>query len=220
MRSYRSVKKVAISSLLIVIATVALTSGIAADPPVDHCTLGEVTSAFEAWAPGFMLNDRLGLDHAGLAEGVGLCQYRLFYDGATACFCEDDIFLGGVTWYTSVDPPNGLSPSEASEWFNQLEVQVELDGSPIDVVGTAVKGAVVPSYGQLFWQQHGVFFQLPPGDYLSTYRDCHPDWGGCEPGGEGWWESNVLVRVLPHDVAHELGPAEYPGFGSVQCPED
>ena len=69
-------------------------------------------------------------------------------------------------------------------------------------------------------ESNGALFQLPPGEYLSTYRDCHPEWGSCDPGGDGWYESNVLVRVLPHDVAHELGPAEDRGLGSVKCPEE
>jgi hypothetical protein len=104
MRSYRSVRRVAVASVLVLVASVALTSGIAADPPVDHCTLGEVTSAFEAWAPGRMLS-RLGLDYAGLAEGYGFCQYRLFagaYGFDEVCFCEDDVFFGGTTWYVQI----------------------------------------------------------------------------------------------------------------------
>jgi hypothetical protein len=224
MRSYRSVKRVAIASVLVLVASVALTSGIAADPPVDHCTLGEVTSAFEASAPGVMLTDRLGLDHAGLAEGASSCQYRLFagdYGFDEVCFCEDDVFFGGTTWYVGIGEPDGKSPSEASEWLNQWEFQVELDGSPLDLVGTAVKGAVHPTFGRVSYQQHGVFFQLPPGDYLSTFRDCHPKYGDCGPGGDGWYEyPDVLVRVLPHDVAHDLGPPTDWPFGTVQCPED
>ena len=215
MRSYRSVKRVAVASVLIVIATVALTSGIAADPPVDHCTLGEVTSALQAWAPGVTLYYRTGLDYAGLAEGVSFCQYRTYkFWVPEVCFCEDDIFLGGTTYFVGISKPDGMSLSEASEWLNQLEVQVELDGSPIDVVETAVKGAVHPAIGQIAWQQHGVLFQLPPGEYVTTYRDYHPDWG------DEWWEANVTVRVLPHETAHDLGPPSERGLGSVQCPED
>jgi hypothetical protein len=214
-------KRVALSLLLILIATVALTSGTAADPPVNHCTMGEVKSAFQAWTPGVMLRDKLGLDHAGLAEGVSFCQYRLFagaYGFDEVCFCEDDFFFGGTVWYAGVGEPDGMSPSEARDWLNQWEFQVELDGNQLDVVGTAVKGAVHPRFGRVSWQQHGVFLQLPPGDYLSTYRDCHPDFGDCDPEGDGWWETSMVVRVLPHDVAHDLGPSSGPPYGSVQCP--
>ena len=224
MRSYRSVKRAATASFLIVVAILALASGTAAAPPVDHCTVGEVTSAFEAWAPGTMLTDRLGLDNAGLAEGVSSCQYRLFagnYGFDEVCFCEDDVFFGGTTWYVGIGEPDGMSPSEASDWLNQWEFQVELDGSPLDIVGTAVKGAIHPTFGRVSYQQHGVFFQLPPGDYVSTFWDCHPDWGGCEPGGTGWWQyPDVTVRVLPHETAHDLGPPTDSPFGTVQCPED
>lgn len=217
MRSNRSVKHVAIASLLVVAATVALTSGISADPPEDHCNTGNVNSAFQAWAPGVKLWDR-GLDYGGLAEGVGLCQYRTFYDGAEVCFCEDDIFLGGTTVYVSPDPPDGMSQSEAREWLAQFETELSItpDGgetSELDVMRTAIKGGPHVTRGQVVYQQYGVFFQLPVGDYTTTYRDYHPDWGG-------WWEANVRVRVLPHETAHLLGPPSDGGFGSVQCPEE
>jgi hypothetical protein len=230
MRSYRSIKRATVASILIVVAIVVLTSGTAAAPPghEDHCNKGNVTSAFQAGAPGVKLTERLGLDHAGLAEGVSFCQYRLFaewYGFDEVCFCEDDFFFGGTTLYELVGEPDGLSPSEARESLNQWEVKVFLtpegeEPSQLDVVGTAVKGALHPRFGRVSWQQRGVFFQLPPGDYLSTYWDCHPDWGDCGPGGDGWWDSNVLVRVLPHDVAHDLGPPTDSPFGTVQCPEE
>ena len=217
MRSHRSVKRAAIVLLLTVVAIVALWSGSAAAPDggENHCTIGEATSAFEAWATGVKLYVRLGLDEGGLAEGVSFCQYRIYYDGEEACFCEDDFFFGGITFYTRVGKPDGLSPSEARDWLNQWEFEVFLtpdggDPSQLDVVGTAVKGGQHPYRGRVSYQQHGVFLQLPPGDYLTTYRDYHPDYG--------WWEANVRVRVLPHDVAHLLGPSEYPGLGSVKCP--
>ena len=219
MRPYHSMKRVALSSLLIVIATVALVSGTAAEPPVEHCDIGNVESAFQAWVPGGRLWRELGLDEGGLAEGVMFCQYRLFRE-AEVCFCEDDIFLGGSTWYSD-DP----SQSEAREWLAQIEVEVFLtpeggETSELDVISTAIKGGQHFLWGQLVYQQHGVFLQLPPGEYLTTYRDCHPDFGDCGPGGDGWWEVNVPVRVLPHDVAHDLGPPSTGGFGSVPCPQD
>jgi hypothetical protein len=221
------VKRVAISSLLVLIAIVALTSGTAADPPVTHCTIGEVSSAFQAYPPGVKLRG-LGLDESGLAKGVSFCQYRLFagaFGFDEVCFCEDDFFFGGTVLYVGVGEPDGLSPSEAREWLNQWEFEVFLTpegGTPsqLDVVGTAVKGSVHPRFGRVSWQQFGVFLQLSAGDYLSTYRDCHPDYGDCGPDGDGWWETSILVRVLPHDVAHQLGPSSGPPFGSVQCPEE
>jgi hypothetical protein len=152
------------------------------------------------------------------------CQYRLFYDGAEVCFCEDDIFLGGSTWYEFPEAPDGLSQAEAREWLAQVETEVFItpeggETTQLDVMSTAIKGGQHFAWGQVVYQQHGVFLQLPPGDYLTTYRDCHPDFGDCGPEGEGWWEANVLVRVLPHDLAHDLGPPSIGGFGSVQCPE-
>jgi hypothetical protein len=233
MRSYRSVKRVAIASVLIVVVTAALTSGIAADP-LDHCNLGNVNSAFQAWPTGGKLWN-WGLDQGGLAEGYGFCQYRLFggaYGYSPVCFCEDDYFFGGNTLFLTTSPPDGLSPQEAQAWLAQLVVEVEITpegGEPLelDVVWTDIKGGQHHSAGKVTWQQHAVFLQLPEGNYVSTYRSCHPDWGGCDPDtGDGWWPPldedplTTLVRVLPHDVAHELGPPEGAHRGSVQCPED
>jgi hypothetical protein len=234
MRSYRSVRKVAISSFLIVIATVALTSGIAADPPVDHCNPGNVDSAFQAWVTGGKLWN-WGLDHGGLAEGYGFCEYRLFAQAAgidEVCFCEDDYFFGGNTFFLATSPPDGVSPEEAQAVLAQLVVEVEITpegGEPLelDVVWTDIKGGQHYLVGKVTWQQHAVFLQLPPGDYVSTYRYCHPNWGGCDPDtGDGWWPPleqdplTTLVRVLEHDVAQALGRTEYGFHGSVNCPED
>ncbi len=227
MRSYPFVTRAAIASFLTVVAVVALASGVSASPE-DHCNPGNVNSAFQAWAPGVKLYHRLGLDHGGLAEGVGFCEYRLYaewYGIDEVCFCEDDFFFGGTNNYVPTGPPDGMSPEEAQEWLAQFVFEIEITpegGEPLelDVVETAIKVGQHAWLGKVTWQQYAVFLQLPPGDYLSTYSDCHPDWGDCGPGGDGWLDSNVLVRVLPHEVAEELGPSTDPYRGSVKCPEE
>jgi hypothetical protein len=156
MRSYPFVTRAAITSFLIVVATVALTSGIAAAPDgdesVNHCTIGEAEAAFQAWVPAVKLWNGLGIDQGALGEGYWLCQYRSFRDGAEVCFCEDDIFLGGSTLYELLEGPDALSRPEARESIAAWEFRVFItpDGgqeSELDVMRTAIKGGLHPVWG-------------------------------------------------------------------------
>ena len=165
--------------------TVALVLGIAlaagsfaaADPGQRPCTLGDAKANFEAPYPNHLL------------DSFGICQYRLFFDGETFTFCQDDVILGGVT-YSAEYKDLGWSREEAIAWLELTEAHVWLDGVEVPLMRTVYKNGLHPRTGQMVVFQHRAFMtQLPVGQHTSYYEDFHPDFG--------LFTATVNLLVLP-----------------------
>jgi hypothetical protein len=68
---------------------------VAAEP---SCTMGEAEAMLQALPIPIQVMRPRGLEEPKLLDTVGRCQYRLFRDGETFTFSEEDVFLGGVSY--------------------------------------------------------------------------------------------------------------------------
>src|SRR5262245_51434041 len=82
----------------LLIALLAVTTIPAEATKPEPCTLGDAMSLFEAFPVPFQIMKPRGLDEPKLISSVAECQYRVFFDGKTYTFNEDDVFLGGILW--------------------------------------------------------------------------------------------------------------------------
>ncbi len=114
-----------------------------------------------------------GQDHPGLLDAYGRCQYRIFRDGETFTFCEDDFFLGGtvVFWDYKVA---GISRAEAIAEMELASDRVWLDGVEQVLERTAYKNLKSVNLGLLVYQVRGFVTQLPPGDHVSVWVGSFP----------------------------------------------
>jgi hypothetical protein len=130
--------------------------------PTDPCTLGDAREQFETFPLTF--------------EGIPPCQYRLFFNGQTFTFGQDEFFLGGVVRRESYDPSVEGSRDAASSrlegeafrvWIAELtETGIgELVDRPL--MRTALKSGKNDQFGTYVWVQWGYITQLPPGEYLT-----------------------------------------------------
>ncbi len=144
----------------------------AAAEPVEHCTESDARTLFQAFYVAAFRSE--GLD--GL---VDRCSYRLFRDGATYTFSEDDVFLGGVNWTVPLEP--GVTRKEA---IAEIELNTDRvwiapvlpDGTLGELVEQEVhvaapKNAKHPTLGKVVYRQSAFWTELPAGTYVSVYEN-------------------------------------------------
>ena len=140
------------------VAMLALSAGsvASADTSSRPCTIGDANANFEAPLP-----------HLG---GVyGPCQYRVFFDGATFTFCEDDVILGGVV--NLIEYKNaGWTRDEGIDYLKSLGQRVWLNGIEQSLASTAMKDAVHPVFGQVVFQHFAFVTRLSPGHHVSYFE--------------------------------------------------
>ncbi len=83
-----------------------------------RCTLGEAMANFEAPFQHFVQDD--------LAVRFR-CQYRLFLDGRTFTYCEDDVILGGSNQFVDYKAL-GWARLEGIAFLERIGVRVWIDG--------------------------------------------------------------------------------------------
>jgi hypothetical protein len=142
-----------------VLSVAALTAGSAAmaDPAGGpRCTVGEAHANFEA----------------PLQEIIGefACQYRLFFDGDSRTFCEDDVILGGVNVLFDYKAL-GVSREEAIADLERYGERVWIDGVEQQVVHTAYKDGQHPAFGQVVYQHRAFIARLSVGDHVSHWQE-------------------------------------------------
>lgn len=122
------------------------------------CTSGNARSMFESF-------------FSFLEDAVPPCQFRLFWDGQTVTFCEDDVILGGVNYRWGYDELGelGMSREDAVADLELFEDRVWLDGVEQLIEETAIKDADTERFGRIVWLQHAFFAQLEPGDHTSLW---------------------------------------------------
>jgi hypothetical protein len=114
-----------------------------------------------------------------VGEAVGNCQYRLFVDGETVTFSEDDFFLGGIVelsdWkaqgITRKEGIQQIADTTDRAWLAPVLSDGTL-GSPVEqtLLVTSYKDGFNPIFGRFVYQHRGFITQLEPGEYLSIWE--------------------------------------------------
>lgn len=172
------------------------------DPAARHCTLGEVSSALQA----FLVGVHYPSDYFSNVKIAGLggspdCQYRLFlpekpiFPESHWTFCEHDVFLGGVT-YSIPYKTLGVSRETAIEDLQQVHSTVTFgsrDGLQEQrfLVRTQPRNFVHPSLGNSVYMQEAFITQEAPGTYSSTWTWFQ--WGA------PFTPEVVYVEVVSHE---------------------
>ena len=164
----------------------AAASVIAASPSARAnpvCTKGTAQALSQVLPIAAKVISVRGNDHARLVEGLGECQYRLFADGATFTFSEDDYFVGGVVWLSDYKESQ-ISRQSAVNDTNLIQdrawlAKLDANGNPGPVVEqvlqrTAFKDVMTQNLGLVVYQQRSFIAKLPPGRYVSYWRSSYP----------------------------------------------
>ena len=92
-----------------------LTSLLATAPgkvsPAEHCTRADAESILNNFLGGLKL--WRGGSPSRLAEAFTECQFRLYLDGQTVVFRQDDVFLGGLNLFWTVEEMEALGATRA-----------------------------------------------------------------------------------------------------------
>jgi hypothetical protein len=141
-----------------VVAMLALVAGSSASANTSSrpCTLGDAQANFQA-----------PLEH--LIQSLGICQYRVFFDGSTFTFCEGDFILGGVNNFVDYKA-SGLTREEGIDELERYGQRVWLDGVEKSLIHTAVKDGIHPRFGHVVYQHYAVITQLAPGHHVSYFE--------------------------------------------------
>lgn len=160
----------------IAVAALALSLAVSVSPasatPTEPCSLGDAREQFETFPLTF--------------EGIPPCQFRLFFDGQTFTFAEDDYFLGGAVRRESYDVSLEGSRDAAiarlqaethRTWIAKVTASGigELVEQPL--TRTALKSGENDQFGTYVWVQWGFITRLPPGEYLSVTEFTSPTRG-------------------------------------------
>ena len=149
-------KRLVAVSALVAVFVFAAGFAASADSSSTPCTVGDAAANFEA-----------PLQH--LFESLGICQYRLFFDGETFTFCEDDVILGGVNDFFEYKAA-GLSREAAIALLELDGDRVWLDDVEQPLLRTAYKDGLHPFFGHGVYQHRAFITQLTPGDHVSYYE--------------------------------------------------
>jgi hypothetical protein len=163
-----------------VVGLVAGSVATAGSTPTSPCTYGEAQHSFQA--PYTSINPDIPYPFGNE------CQYRLFRDGETVTFCEDDFILGGVIWFADY-PVLDMSRQEAIADIELNEDHVWIDGVEMPLMDTGIKDGQHPFFGKVVYKQRAFIAQLSVGEHTSYYENFHPDYG--------LFTSTVHLVVLP-----------------------
>jgi hypothetical protein len=140
------------------------------------CSLGQANALFQEFVIPILVWRPRGIDHPKLVDSLAGCQYRLFRDGTTVTFTEDDWFVGGITYlgdYEQLGRP--LAEVIADLEANQDRVWLRRSGGidswveqPLE--RTAYKTMDSLEFGSVVFQQRAFIRRLPPGEYESYWE--------------------------------------------------
>ncbi len=171
--------KLVLAGAVLSLTTLAASSVAAADSAQRKvCTTGDALSNFEA-----------PLQHI---IGDFSCQYRLFLDGRTFTYCEDDVILGGI---------NPLAEYKALGWSREEGIadlertadRVWVDGVEQPLMRTAYKDGQHPVFGHSVYQHRAFITQLAVGDHVSYWEETLD--------GSVDATATVYLRILPRTDA-------------------
>jgi hypothetical protein len=177
-------------ALVAVILVVTGTVASQAQGVSQRCNEGDAQAMLQA-EPVAAEMLRRGQDHPGLLDTLAACQYRVYLDGRTFTFCEDDVILGGLVWFWPYVTA-GISREDAIADIELIQDRVWIDGEEQTLERTAFKDLHTLLFGQIVYQQRAFITQLPPGDHESFYLSTDPRFPD--------FTATVHLHVLPHEL--------------------
>jgi hypothetical protein len=158
-----------------VVAALVVIGGPAQAATPRLCTRGMAQSLLQSLPVVFNVQDARGNVRPRRVEGLDDCVYTLFRDQQHFTFSEDDYFVGRLGLFDF--KADGLSHAEVVAGYEMVVTrlwlaEVATDGTIGELVEqplvyTAAKTTVSKELGRIWYQQRGVVFHLPPGDYVT-----------------------------------------------------
>jgi hypothetical protein len=189
------------SRAALVVALVLVTGVVVQPAPAQAdrerpCSYGEAAALFQALPPLATFQPREDPD------AYPDCQFRLFLDGETVTFTEDDWFLAGAVYFlpysdfglTREEAIRVLDTIESRLWFAEIDDGVAGDLVEQTLMHSGYRGFHHPFFGLVVYRQVGLITQLPVGEYRSVFEDDMPD-NPYIPGG--LFHSEVTIKILP-----------------------
>src|SRR5688572_18010922 len=146
------------------------------------CTRGAAQALLQGFGVATRLGDRpvppsLGIDYFR-------CQFRLYEDGVTFTFSDQDYILGGIARFVTYDELEefGWSRAEAIALLESITEEVEIATVVGGNVGTfELVPLIVTSYrdaiaspGLVVYNHRAFITKLPAGEYLVRYTEHLP----------------------------------------------
>ncbi len=180
-------RKLVLAVAVLSVTVLAVGSVAAADPPGGpRCTMGEAKSNFQALLPHFVSDD----------PSVQLkCQYRLFFDGGSFTYCEDDVILGGSNVFATYQELEelGWTRKEGIAFLERIGDRVWIDGVERQLMHTAYKNGQHPILGLMVVQQRAFITKFPVGDHVSYWESSFD--------GVVDFTATVQLHILPRTDA-------------------
>jgi len=181
---HRSARRLAgrLSALIVVLTFIAFLAlpAAASDQP---CSYGDAKALLNQAPVAFRLSD--GSAHQpGLGGLVGRCQFRLYQDGETVTFSDEDYFLGGIIlFYTYAELEEfGFTRAEAIADLKLATDRVEIASvvggdvgafADVPLIVTRYRDAFGPP-GHVVYNHRAFITRLPAGEYLVRYTQSYP----------------------------------------------
>jgi hypothetical protein len=171
-----------ISALIVVLAIISIPAAHAAASD-EPCSYGDAQALLNQGPVAFRLADG-SANQPGLGGLVGRCQFRLYEDGATVTFSDEDYFLGGIILFWTYEELEefGWTRAEAIADLKLVTDRVEIasvEGGEIGafedvpLIATRFRDAFGPP-GHVVYTHHAFITQLPAGEYLVRYTQSYP----------------------------------------------
>jgi hypothetical protein len=157
----------------------------------QSCTMGDAEAVFQALPVAAGVMRPRGQDHPGLLEASFNCQYRLWFDGESFTFCEDDVIVGGIVYFWEYKAL-GIARDAAIADIELFTDRVWLNGVEQLLRRTAYKDANLAGLGTSVYQHRAFITQLPAGDYVSVLEETHP--------GLPDFTATVEIHILPLEL--------------------
>jgi hypothetical protein len=195
------VVRVAVGMIVVTSMTFSPAIANAAEPA---CTKADAHLLLQQLERGAFLFFARGETDRRIVDVFQRCQYRLWFDGATFTFRENDVFLGGSVffWSESELEEMGWTRRQAVADLEAIEARVWLapvlpDGSIGELVEqqlrqTPVKTVPHTVFGKSVATQVAFIARLPAGDYVSVYQESKP--------GEPVFEATVHLHIVPAEA--------------------
>ena len=171
-----------LGALIVVLTFVALPASHAAGS-VDTCSYGNAKALLNQAPVAFRLAD--GSAHQpGLGGLIGRCQFRLYQDGETVTFSDEDYFLGGILVFWTYEELEelGWTRAEAIADLKLATDRVEIASVVGGEVGTFEDVPLIVTHyrdafgppGHVVYNHRAFITQLPAGEYLVRYTQTYP----------------------------------------------
>jgi hypothetical protein len=168
---------------LVMIATTAgivvPAAGATTEPP---CTYGDAQALLQELPLSF--TQSLGSDRPRLGQLFGRCQFRLFQDGETIAFREDDVVLGGILMFWSYEDMDAFGWTRAEAI---MDLELAVDHVEMAVVTGGIAGPFEPvplietkyrdvrsAVGHIVFNHRAFIRVYPVGEYLVRWTQSYP----------------------------------------------